>query len=128
MPASLPCCANARSRRLARIYSGCVFDFANNERELADLEIQSGIEGFWNDANHAQQVMRRIGELRSRIERWQDCDRSLDDLAELISLAEDDDLEAEFQAEADRICAILDDLELAAAVSGPHDQSNAILV
>ena len=125
---SIHCPERSRHSASGPICSGCVFDFANNERELADLEIQSGIEGFWNDASHAQQVMRHIGELRARIEQWQDVDRSLSDLAELVSLADDDDLEDDLRAEAKRITALLDDMELAAAFSGPHDNSNAILV
>jgi peptide chain release factor 2 len=90
--------------------------------------MQSGVDGFWNDADNAQRVMRRIGELRSRIEQWQDLDTSTTDLGELLDLAEDDSLEAEFRAELDRLTGIIDQIELAAAFSGPHDASNALLV
>ena len=72
--------------------------------------------------------MRRIGELRSRIEQWQDLARSLSDLSELIELADDENLESDFQSELDRLTALADEMELAATLSGPHDQSNAILV
>jgi peptide chain release factor 2 len=72
--------------------------------------------------------MRRIGELRSRIEQWQDLDRSLSDLGELIDLADDESLESDFQSELNRLTALADEMELAATLSGPHDQSNAILV
>ena len=72
--------------------------------------------------------MRRIGELRSRIEQWQDLDRSLADLGELIDLADDESLEEDFRAELNRLTALTDEMELGATLSGPHDQSNAILV
>ena len=72
--------------------------------------------------------MRRIGELRSRIEQWQDLDRSLGDLADLIELADDDSLETDFQVELERLTGIADQMELAAVLSGPHDHSDAILV
>lgn len=72
--------------------------------------------------------MRRIGELRSRIELWQDVDRSLNDLNELISLADHVDLEEDFRTEAARLASLLEEMELAAAFTGPHDRSNAILV
>jgi peptide chain release factor 2 len=72
--------------------------------------------------------MRRIGELRSRIEKWQDLDSSLTDLSELIALADDDSLEADFRAELDRLTPIADEMELAAVLSGPHDRSDAIMV
>jgi peptide chain release factor 2 len=72
--------------------------------------------------------MRRIGELRSRTEQWHDLDHSLTDLGELIDLAEDDSLEDDFQTELDRLAAIVDEIELDASFSGPHDHSDAILV
>jgi peptide chain release factor 2 len=72
--------------------------------------------------------MRRIGEVRARLEQWQDLDRSLTDLGDLIDLAEDDSLEDDFRLELDRLTAIADDIELAAAFSGPHDRSNALLM
>ena len=90
--------------------------------------MQSGIEGFWNDGENAQRLMRRIGELRSRIEQWQDLDQSLTDLGELLDLADDDSLEADFRAELERLTEIVDQIELGAAFSGPHDGSNAIMV
>jgi peptide chain release factor 2 len=72
--------------------------------------------------------MRRIGELRSRIEQWQDVDRSLNDLAELIELADDDGLESDVRSELNRLVEIVDQIEIDAAFSGPHDRSNAIMV
>jgi peptide chain release factor 2 len=72
--------------------------------------------------------MRQIGELRSRIEQWQDLDQSLRDLADLIDLAEDDSLESEFRAELDRLTSLAEQMELAAVLSGPHDSSDAIMV
>jgi peptide chain release factor 2 len=66
--------------------SGCDFDFAGNEREVEDLEIASAQDGFWTDADAAQQVMRRIGELRANVERWQQVNASLDDAEELSAL------------------------------------------
>jgi len=95
---------------------------------MADLEIQSGIDGFWNDLGTAQQVMRRINEIRSRLEQWQDLDASTTDLAELVDLADDDSLEDDFRTEIQRLTAIAESIELAAAFNGPHDGSNALIM
>lgn len=109
--------------------SGCVFDFANDEREIEDLERQSAVDGFWNDLTAAQLVMRRIGELRSRIETWRTIKQQSDDLCALIELAGgDNSLISEISDETETLTASLDELELDLALSGPHDNSNAILV
>jgi peptide chain release factor 2 len=73
--------------------------------------------------------MRRIGELRSRIETWRSIKQQSDDLAGLIELADgDDSLLSEITAEADQLSAKLDELELELALSGPHDNANAIMM
>ena len=73
--------------------------------------------------------MRRIGELRSRIESWRSIKSQSDDLASLIELAEGDSaMIAEISAENDDLTTRLDALELDLALSGPHDNSNAIMI
>jgi peptide chain release factor 2 len=74
-------------------------------------------------------VTRRIGELRSRVETWRAIKQQSDDLASLIELADGDDaLVAEIATETTDLTAKLDELELALALSGPHDNANAIMV
>ena len=100
-----------------------------HEREIADLEARSGDPGFWNDAQTAQRAMRRLGELRSEVERWQQMVRQAEDLAALAELIDDDPgLASEVATEVDALQAELNDLELAAALNGPHDDADAILV
>ena len=109
--------------------SGCVFDLANREREIADLEARSGDPSFWDDPTAAQRAMRRLGELRSEVEGWQRMGRQADDLAALAEMAENDaELAAEVATEAATLQAELDDLELRSALSGPHDDADAIMV
>lgn len=73
--------------------------------------------------------MRRIGELRSRIESWNDLGRHIDDLVTLAEIAEDDpSLGEEVKQEASALEQRLDELVLELALNGPHDRSNAILV
>ena len=42
--------------------SGCVFDLATLEQEIAALDAQSAEPGFWDDARAAQAQMRRLGD------------------------------------------------------------------
>ena len=71
--------------------------------------------------------MRRMGELRSGLEQWQDARQSLDDLAELAEL-DDPDMSAELESEHTRVAAIVDEIEMAATLNGPYDRNNAIMM
>lgn len=109
--------------------SGGVFDFAGDQREIEDLERQSADPAFWEDMATAQSVMRRLGELKSHVERWQSISHSAADLQTLAELADDD--EALVQEIVDETTALgnqLDELELELALNGPHDRNNAILM
>jgi peptide chain release factor 2 len=108
---------------------GCVFDFSNDQREIAELERISGEPGFWDDPQAAQNVMRRLGELQARLAKWNALGTSIDDLAELTDLmSEDPELRNELNAETDGIERQLDELELDLMLNQPHDRSDAILV
>lgn len=73
--------------------------------------------------------MRRMGELRAKLDTWNGLKKSTSDLLDLLEMAAGDpDLMAEIEAERDGIVAKVNDLELESALSGPHDRSNAILV
>jgi peptide chain release factor 2 len=77
----------------------------------------------------AQVVMRRIGELRSRVERWQEITESTADLLALADLADgDESMVSEITSETENIVERLDELELELALTGPHDRNNAILM
>lgn len=73
--------------------------------------------------------MRRMGELRAKLDTWNGLKKSTSDLLDLLEMAAGDpDLMAEIEAERDGIVAKVNDLELESALNGPHDRSNAILV
>jgi len=62
------------------------------------------------------------------VEKWRGVENKVADIAELISLAEEDtSLEAEVQAETDKLASRLDELELEIAFSSEYDARNAIL-
>ena len=109
--------------------SGCDFDLANDEREVEDLERRSAAEGYWDDPDSAQQEMRRLGELKARLNSWNELRAASADLREMVDMAAgDEDLLNEIEAERDDLLRRVDELELQLALSGPHDGSNAILI
>jgi peptide chain release factor 2 len=109
--------------------SGCVFDLANDEREVTDLEQRSGTEGYWDDPDRAQQEMRRLGELKARLSTWNELRGSATDLREMVDMSDgDEDLLAEITSERDALQQRVDELELQLALSGPYDANNALLI
>ncbi len=73
--------------------------------------------------------MRRLGELKSRLDSWQELQRRIDDVIVLAEIAEDEpDLLAEMADERDAIAQRIDELELQLALNGPHDAADAIVV
>ncbi|HVL24470.1 MAG TPA: peptide chain release factor 2 [Thermomicrobiales bacterium] len=109
--------------------SGGVFDLANDEREIEDLERRSSDPGYWDTPDVAQAEMRRLGELKARIEDWTSAEKSTADLLDLLEMAEGEpELLAEIEQERDALRSKVDTLELQSALDGPHDRSDAILV
>ncbi|MGN6031084.1 MAG: peptide chain release factor 2 [Thermomicrobiales bacterium] len=104
-------------------------DLANDQREFEDLERRSSDPGYWDNPDEAQLGMRRMGELRARLDTWRDLEKSSADLGDLLEMAVGDpEMMGEIEQERDALLAKLDTLELESALNGPHDRSNAILV
>jgi peptide chain release factor 2 len=112
----------------ASIGLGCVFDVPAKQREIQELELNSLATDFWNDSQAAQRVMRRLSGLRAQVERWDELSRHAADLQELAELAgADEHLRAEITDETGRILDSLGQLELELLLTGPYDDSDAIL-
>lgn len=123
MPSPFP------NSRPVSIRSGGVFDLANDEREIEDLERRSAAPEYWDDPDTAQKEMRRLGELKSRIDDWTSAESSAADMLDLLEMTDDDpDLVAEIEAERDALLAKVDHLELQSALDGPYDKEDAILI
>ncbi len=72
--------------------------------------------------------MRQLSEQKKVVQRWREMERKVADIAELISLAEEDaSLKEEIQSEIEAVTSRLDELELEIAFSSEYDARNAIL-
>jgi len=72
--------------------------------------------------------MRRLAGQAKVVQRWRELEEKVADIAELISLAgEDDSMVAEIEAELAEVSSYLDDLEFRMILSGEYDDRNAIL-
>ena len=72
--------------------------------------------------------MRQLVEHKKVVNRWREVEKKVADMAELVSLAEEDAaLMLEIQSEIDKVSSRLDELELEMAFSSQYDARNAIL-
>ncbi|NQT31702.1 MAG: peptide chain release factor 2 [Deltaproteobacteria bacterium] len=101
-------------------------DIAAREKDIARLEEESAESDFWQEQEKAQSVMRRLAEQKKVVDRWRGMEQRTSEVAELMSL-EDDSLQAEIEAEVEKLALHLDEIELEAAFSSEYDARNAIL-
>jgi len=72
--------------------------------------------------------MRRLAEAKRVVQPWRELERKVADIAELISLAEEDaSLEAEIWSEIEEAASRLEELELERTLGGQYDARDAIM-
>src|SRR5439155_1761375 len=97
-------------------------------REVASLEQDASRPDLWNDRQRAQTTLKRLGNLRARLERWDRFRARAKDVAELAALSgEDPALEAEVATELAELSAEVARASLEAQLSGPYDERNAVV-
>lgn len=85
--------------------------------------------GFWNDPNQARVITKKRSDLDKIIETFQRFDRELNDIGELLELADgdpelSDDIENSFR----KTEAAFEKYEFETMLGGQYDQSNAIMM
>ncbi|MGN0035234.1 MAG: peptide chain release factor 2, partial [Coriobacteriales bacterium] len=102
----------------------------NKRAQVAELERQASVPGFWDDADHAQNIMTRAANLRSDVSEY---DRAIETLAdaeaanELAVEEDDEDLSAEVVQGLASLRASIDTLELSTWFTGKFDDGDAIM-
>ncbi len=104
----------------------CIFDLAKKEVELTRLQEKAEDPNIWNNAAEAQQLMKKITELRDEIEPIRELHQRAVETLEMVEL-DDDSLKEELERETDAIEAETRKRELSALLSGPYDKGNALL-
>ncbi|WP_390620207.1 peptide chain release factor 2 [Blastopirellula retiformator] len=103
-------------------------DYAAKKAELEAAEAKMAAPGFWDNQEKAQAVVGQLKSLKSILEPLDDCVTAVGDLETMFEMAEEDDsFAAEAKSEVERIEKVLDELELRALLSGPHDDCGALI-
>jgi peptide chain release factor 2 len=106
--------------------SGGVFDVANKENRILELEAIIAEPEFWNDPAAGQGVMRELTRLREQISVWLDISTHLSDSLELAELG-DESLYDELAVEVEQLSEQVRQLEFQTLMSGQYDDEDAIL-
>ena len=76
------------------------FDITNLENELATLEKQTTENNFWEDSKNSSKVLKRINEIKNKIDQYKKVHNELKNLIELNELLKqenDEDLEKDLE-------------------------------
>lgn len=94
------------------------------KKEIRELEAETMKEGFWNDPAQSKVVSRQLSAKQKTLETIESLEQRIQNALEISEEAEMID---ELQNETREIEKILSELELKLFLSGPHDESEAII-
>jgi peptide chain release factor 2 len=106
--------------------SWCVFDFANKELKLSQIDKEMAEPGFWDEPAAAQRTIKTANALREEVESWSGFARRIHDALELAQL-DDESLRAELEREVEIIEKELEKRSFTAMLSGRYDKEDALL-
>ena len=107
-----------------------VFDLAEKEKTIAQMESETAIPGFWDDSREAQRKMRQLGRLKDTVSLWRGLQERSKALLELVELAQEEDdssLTEELEKEGEDISRIFGREEITLTLSGAYDDRSAIV-
>ena len=104
------------------------FDIPKLTQELASLNEQQHAADFWNDVKNAQQVSQRAKNIEDKIAGLRKLQGRLNDVNDLLAMCDEDpSLLDETAAELASLDNAVNEMHVAALLSGKFDANNAIL-
>jgi len=105
-------------------------NIAQMERELSELKEEMAAPGFWDNLERSTQVNKRIAQLESKINHYEELAGQREDLELMLEMAlEEDDSQVagEVEESLKQLQTRVDALGLETLMRGDYDQSDAIL-
>jgi len=109
---------------------GGIFDIDKKKELLIEYDKETAQEGFWNDNEKAQELLKKIKVLRDVVNHWESTKKECDDIVELYALSageNDPDVVAELIENVVVVEKDVDKLEFVLKLSGEDDNSPAVL-
>ncbi len=100
------------------------------KEEVAKLEAEAAKDGFWDDVENSQKVLKETSRLKAKVEKYDKLESLYEDTLVMIELAneeEDESLYDECKESADQVKSELEAMTLSTLLSGEYDESNALL-
>ena len=98
--------------------------------ELKQLESKTLEEGFWNNSNASNSVLKQIKDIKNKIKQYNDLNGQildLIDLNELLNIETDQELEKQLVSLSKTVEKNIDKFEVETLLSGKYDKNNAII-
>ena len=105
-------------------------DIAHNRTRLQELEQAAAQDGFWNDQEQSQKVVKEMSHVKAVLRAYDRMQSSYDDTLTLIELAmemQDESVYDEAKQGYDFLTAEIETQKLATLLTGEYDANNAIL-
>ena len=99
-------------------------------KELAELQIETEQEGFWNDVERSQRIAQKIKRLENKIKKYDHLVTDWEDTLTLCEMAQEEDDASQLDEVASGYETLekeVGDRRLAALLTGEYDANNAIL-
>jgi len=109
---------------------GLIFDLSTKEREVKQLEKEMSQGSFWSDQEKAQEVTKRVKELKDAIGEFNELKDSLEELAILLELNLEEDRKEIWEEIEQKVKVLEKDIEkeeLIVLFDGKYDTNNAIV-
>jgi peptide chain release factor 2 len=107
---------------------GGIFDLAQRQTEIVELEEKAADPGLWDDSVAAQEMMQRLSTLRESVAPWNRMEQGLQDVEMLAEMAEEDPAAMPMlEAELAEIRDLYKQMERQTLFSGEYDDANAIV-
>lgn len=100
------------------------------KEKIAELEAQSAADGFWDDLENSQKVLKETSKLKNKVSAYEGLCGDFDDTLTLIEMADeegDESLIPEVTESVDRVLKTIEDMRMSTLLSGEYDGKNAIL-
>ncbi|HKL94172.1 MAG TPA: peptide chain release factor 2 [Clostridia bacterium] len=100
------------------------------ETRIAELKVTLNAEGFWNDIEGSQKVSKELKMLESKLAKFSNLIKFIDDAADtldILELEDDENAEDALVKHIDKLEANIEKLRLETLLSGKYDNLNAIL-
>lgn len=109
---------------------GEALGISSAKEEIAELEKQAAADGFWDDLENSQKVLRQTSKLKNKVSAYESLCGDFDDTMTLIEMADeegDESLVPEVTEGVDRVLKTIEDMRMSTLLSGEYDSKNAIL-